>query len=85
MSFGSGDFVKLFDDDNTGEMLIDDMEFHKAMKTRFGFRGTPWVLDEVFKSIDTDGSGEIGFDRSSSSLCGGGGTPSTDAQGRCAA
>ena len=56
------DLVKLFDDDNTGEMLIDDMEFHKAMKTRFGFRGTPWVLDEVFKSIDTDGSGEIGFD-----------------------
>ena len=56
------DLVKLFDDDNTGEMLIDDMEFHKAMKTRFGFRGMPWVLDEVFKSIDTDGSGEIGFD-----------------------
>ena len=56
------DLVKLFDDDNTGEMLIDDMEFHKAMKTRFGFRGMPWVLDEVFKSIDLDGSGEIGFD-----------------------
>jgi alkylhydroperoxidase/carboxymuconolactone decarboxylase family protein YurZ len=56
------DIVKLFDDDNTGEMLIDDMEFHKAMKTRFGFRGMPWVLDEVFKSIDLDGSGEIGFD-----------------------
>ena len=32
------------------------------MKNRFGWRGMPWVLDEVFKSIDTDGSGEIGFD-----------------------
>ena len=38
------------------------MEFHKALTGHFGYRGSPWVLDEVFKSIDTDGSGEIGFD-----------------------
>jgi len=56
------DLIKLFDDDNNGELLIDDMEFHKAMKKRFGWRGMPWVLDEVFRSIDSDGSGEIGFD-----------------------
>ena len=42
--------------------LIDNMEFIKAMRNRFGCNVTPWVLDEVFRSIDTDGSGEIGFD-----------------------
>lgn len=56
------DLLNLFDDDATGEQQIDDMEFHKTMKNRFGWKGFPWVLDEVFKSIDTDRSGHIGFD-----------------------
>ena len=48
------DLIKLFDDDAGGELQIDDMEFHKAMKQRFGYKGTPWVLDEV-RCVLTDG------------------------------
>ena len=56
------DLIKLFDDDNDMELQIDDMEFHKAMRTHFKYQGPAAVLDEVFKSLDADGSGEIGFD-----------------------
>lgn len=44
------------------EMLIDDVEFHHAFREYFGYRGSPSVIKEVFRSLDTDGSGEIGFD-----------------------
>jgi hypothetical protein len=52
----------LFDDDGGAELLIDDMEFHKAMRTKFGYRGMGHVITEVFNMLDTDGSGKIGFD-----------------------
>lgn len=56
------DLIKLFDDDAGTELVIDDMEFTKTMRATFGYMGTKAVLDEVFKSLDTDGSGTIGFD-----------------------
>jgi len=56
------DLVRLFDDDADGKLLIDDMEFLKAMRTKFGFKGPSWVINEVFESLDTDQSGLIGFD-----------------------
>ena len=57
-----GDLVKLFDLDANQEQLIDDMEFVKCMRETFGFRGSAYILVEVFKSLDTDRSGAIGFD-----------------------
>jgi len=63
---GSGahvcDLIKLFDEDNDTELLVDEMEFHKAMVTKFGYAGNSIVLFDVFRSLDTDGSGSIGFD-----------------------
>ena len=56
------DLIKLFDDDAGTELTIDDMEFTKTMRTTFGYMGTKAVLDDVFNSLDTDGSGTIGFD-----------------------
>ena len=50
-----------FDDDLPGELLIDDVEFCKCMKNTFGFRGPQRVLMEVFRTMDSDGSGQIGF------------------------
>ena len=38
------------------------MEFHKAMRTHFGYQGSTMIIDEVFRSLDTDGSGAIGYD-----------------------
>ena len=56
------DLIKLFDDDADGALLIDDMEFQKAMRSKFGYTGTKAVLDRVFHELDSDGSGKIGFD-----------------------
>jgi len=41
---------------------IDDIEFLTAMKDRCGYRGSPAVLLEVFRTMDSDGNGSIGFD-----------------------
>ncbi|KOO25580.1 calcium-dependent protein kinase 17-like protein [Chrysochromulina tobinii] len=56
------DLMKLFDDDATNEYIIDDMEFTKAMRTRFGFKGTKKLLDNVFKAIANGRRAGIGFD-----------------------
>lgn len=40
-----------------GMHLIDYSEFAHAMATRFGYRGPPAVLEQVFAAIDTDRSG----------------------------
>ena len=56
------DVLRLFDQDAGSEMLIDDMEFVSTMRTRFHYRGPFGVLREVFKSLDSDGSHQIGFD-----------------------
>ena len=34
----------------------------QALRNRFHYHGPPEVLDEIFASLDTDGSGTIGFD-----------------------
>ena len=52
----------MFDDDGGAELLIDDMEFHKAMRTKFGYRGMGHVITEVFNTLDTDGSGMVSLD-----------------------
>lgn len=58
------DLISLFDEDGGGpqEGLIDDVEFVQTLRTRLGYRGNALVLGEVFRSLDLDGSGYIGFD-----------------------
>ena len=56
------DLVRLFDQDAGSAMLVDDVEFHKAMREQFGYKGSKWTIDALFKSLDADGDGEIGFD-----------------------
>ena len=46
------DLLRLFDQDADTALLIDDMEFHKAMRGRFGFRGSSMVISQVFKTLD---------------------------------
>jgi hypothetical protein len=41
-------------DINPRQLLIDQMEFHAALRTRFGFRGPLHLIDELFASLDTD-------------------------------
>jgi len=57
-----GDVMALFDQDQHGKQEIDDMEFSKAMREHCGYRGPVGLLLQTFKSLDTDGSGTIGFD-----------------------
>ena len=58
-----GDLMPLFDTDaNPLDISIDDMEFTRAMRNHFGYRGPQHVLTDVFRSMDTDDSGVIGFD-----------------------
>ena len=57
------DLVQLFDEDADGGcLLIDDVEFITTMRKKFGYQGSNAVLDDVFRSLDTDHSGKIGFD-----------------------
>lgn len=55
------DMAKLFDEDAGGILQIDEVEFTKAVK-RWGFRGMPAVLEDVFAAINTSHSGKIDFD-----------------------
>jgi len=56
------DVVKLFDRDVGSELSIDGVEFYDAIRTHFGYKGSKWVIDAVFQSLDSDDSGEIGYD-----------------------
>ena len=56
------DLIKLFDEDQDAELMIDEMEFHTAMRNKFGYQGTSDTIFEVFRSLDEDGSGAIGYD-----------------------
>ena len=56
------DIIKLFDQDQDFSRRVDDMEFLHAMKTHFGYKGPPNVINEVFNWLDVDGSGYVGFD-----------------------
>jgi len=61
---GSGhhvvDIMAMFNQDR--EQLIDDMEFQHTMRTVFKCHAPPWILDDVFASLDCDGNEAIGFD-----------------------
>ena len=56
------DLIKIFDQDPDCALLIDDVEFFRTMRTKLGFRGPTRVLQDVFRMLDTDNSGAIGFD-----------------------
>ena len=66
------DLLRVFDEDCkemdssevTGALYlsVDEGEFIRAMRDKLGFCGKPHVLNEVFQSLDSDGSGQIGFD-----------------------
>jgi len=55
------DLVKLFDEDVGGLLEIDEGEFMKALQ-RWGYRGLPSVVDEVFASLNTGGTAKIDYD-----------------------
>lgn len=63
-----GDAMRLFDEDGRANVAgplhlsIDRGEFERAMRQTFGFSGRQATLDDIFKSLDTNGSGELGFD-----------------------
>ena len=56
------DLLKLFDVDADTCNTIDLLEFNNAMKRRFGFKGSFLVVEEVFKSLDVNRNGLIGYD-----------------------
>ena len=45
-----------------GYDVIDDVQFLRAMMRLFGYKGTPWVLTDVFRNIDSDADGVVNFD-----------------------
>lgn len=57
------DLVRIFDQDTGSlDLQIDDMEFYTAIRDRCGFRGPVHIVKQLFRSLDTDRSGTIGFD-----------------------
>ena len=54
--------AQIFDHDAGNEMLIDDVEFSSAMRDKFGYKGPPHALSQLFAFLDTDHGGAIGFD-----------------------
>ena len=56
------DFIRLFDHDNGAQPQMDVVEFQKTMTGSLGFKGDHKVLKEIFKEMDSDRSGEVGFD-----------------------
>lgn len=55
------DLVKLFDADADNALQIDQMEFLRALRTHFHYRGPLDVIDQLFRSLDVDEDGTIGF------------------------
>lgn len=57
------DLLRLFDQDAAvNDHQIDDMEFLQAMRAHFGYRGPSTVIGAVFRELDSDCTGTIGFD-----------------------
>ena len=56
------DVVRKFDVDADRSLLIDQMEFYNALRNEFGYRGPVSLIFALFRALDEDGSGEIGFD-----------------------
>ena len=56
------DVIKVFDVDADRALLIDKMEFVRAMQTHFNYQGALDVLERLFSSLDLDASGKVGFD-----------------------
>lgn len=48
--------------DANNSLEIDEQEFYVAMRSKLGYTGPKHVIDLVFKSLDLDRSGVIGFD-----------------------
>lgn len=57
------DLLRIFDQDHDCSQEIDDIEFCKAMREHLGFRGNGQLLLDVFKTLDIDNDGYIGFVR----------------------
>lgn len=55
------DLLGMFNESGSANLLIDDSKFHVTMR-KLGYRGMPHVLDDIFQSLDADGSGSIGYD-----------------------
>ena len=51
----------LLDVDVGGDKSVDDLEFFNGLKAHFGFRGSFLLAADVFRSIDTDGSGCVNW------------------------
>lgn len=56
------DLLELFDQDAINSRQIDDMEFLRVMRDRFNYKGPSTVVTQIFKMLDSDGTGGIGFD-----------------------
>ena len=56
------DLLKLFDVDADPSCLIDSLEFYNAMRSKFGYGGSFYIIEEVFNSLDDSHNGTIGFD-----------------------
>ena len=54
--------VKIFDQDAGIDLQIDDMEFDAALRKKLGFMGPKHAVDAIFRNLDSDGGGKIGFD-----------------------
>ena len=59
----TSDLMRLFDEDSSpSDVTIDDVEWYNTLRNKCGYKGPPAVCMEIFKSLDGDGSGSIGFD-----------------------
>ena len=54
--------IRLFDQDADMKLSVDEMEFYSTLRTKFDFRGPHELLVDVFKALDVDSSGSIGYD-----------------------
>ena len=56
------DLLKIFDVDASLALVIDDVEFYRAMRHRLGYTGPHHVLKAVFASLDSNADGHVSFD-----------------------
>lgn len=56
------DLINVFDHDADMKLCLDELEFYATLKKVFGFQGPLHVLQGVFQTLDSDASGQIGYD-----------------------
>ena len=49
------EILAIFDQDAHGALLVDDVEFLKVMREKLGYKGSYFVIKQVFKELDRDG------------------------------